>query len=72
MEPYYIHKEPQHVFCSGNIFNFIKVNSCLCTVQFVLTFGNHEEPRSGIASLTMYDITLFTFGKKVMATTGSD
>ena len=27
----------------------------------VLTFGNHEEPRSGIASLTMYDVTMFTF-----------
>ena len=71
MEPYYIHKEPQHVSCSGNIFNFVKVISCLCTVQFVLTFGNHESLVLEIASLTMYDITIFTFGKKVMAT-GSD
>ena len=35
----------------------------------VLTFGNHGEPHSGIASLTMYDVTVFTFGKKVMDVT---
>ena len=28
-----------------------------------------KEPCSGIASLIMYDVTVFTFGKKVMAET---
>ena len=30
------------------------------------------EPRSGIASLIMYDVTVYTFKKKVMAATETD
>ena len=31
-----------------------------------------KEPHSGIASLIMHDVTVFTFGKKVMAMTETD
>ena len=31
-----------------------------------------KEPHSGIASLIMHDVTVFTFGKKVMAVTETD
>ena len=60
------------MFCSGNIFNFIKVKIKFVHRLVCSDILEPGEPRFGIASLTMYDVTMFTFGKKVMVMAGCD